>query len=69
MNSRYRGRLPWALTYSFARAIQQPAMDIWRGEDANVPAAQKAFLHRARCARAARQGQYTAAMENSQESQ
>jgi len=68
MNSSYRGRLPWALTYSFARAIQQPAMDIWRGEDANVPAAQKALLHRARCARAARQGQYTAAMEKSQES-
>ena len=47
MNSRFRGRLPWALTYSFARAIQSPAMDIWHGEDANVPAAQKALLHRA----------------------
>jgi fructose-bisphosphate aldolase class I len=69
MNSRYRGRLPWAVTYSFARAIQQPAMDIWRGENANVPAAQKALLHRAQCARAARQGEYTAAMENSLDKQ
>lgn len=63
MNSRYKGRLPWALTYSFARAIQSPAMDIWHGEDAKVPAAQKALLHRAQCARAARRGEYTAAME------
>jgi fructose-bisphosphate aldolase, class I len=63
MNSRYRGRLPWALTYSFARAIQQPAMDIWHGDEANVPAAQTALLHRARCARAARRGKYTPAME------
>ena len=63
MNSGFKGRLPWALTYSFARAIQSPAMDIWRGEDAKVPAAQKALLHRAQCARAARRGEYTPAME------
>lgn len=69
MNSHYRGRLPWALTYSFARAIQQPAMDIWQGKDANVPAAQKALLHRARCAHAARRGAYTPAMESSVEKQ
>jgi fructose-bisphosphate aldolase class I len=59
MNSRYRERLPWALTYSFARAIQQPAMDIWHGEDAKVPAAQRALVHRAQCARAARKGEYS----------
>ena len=63
MNSRFKGRLPWALTFSFARAIQQPAMDIWHGEDAKVPAAQKALLHRAQCSRAARRGEYSAAME------
>lgn len=63
MNSRHRGRLPWALTYSFARAIQEPAMGIWHGEKANVPAAQRALLHRARCAHAARRGEYTPAME------
>ncbi|HXS75921.1 MAG TPA: class I fructose-bisphosphate aldolase [Terracidiphilus sp.] len=66
MNSRFRGRLPWALTYSFARAIQQPAMNIWHGKEANVPAAQKALLHRARCAQAARRGEYTSAMEKSE---
>ena len=63
MNARFKSRLPWALAFSFARAIQQPAMEIWRGQDANVPAAQQALSHRARCNRAARQGEYTAAME------
>jgi len=56
-------RLPWALTFSFARAIQHPALDIWGGQDANVPAAQKALLHRAECNRAALRGAYSGAME------
>ncbi len=63
MNVRFRSRLPWALAFSFARAIQQPAMEIWRGEEAHVPAAQQALYHRARCNRAARRGEYNAAME------
>jgi fructose-bisphosphate aldolase class I len=63
MNARFKSRLPWALAFSFARAIQQPALEIWRGEDAHVPAAQKALSHRARCNRAARRGEYDAAME------
>ena len=63
MNVRFRSRLPWALAFSFARAIQQPALEIWRGEAAHVVAAQQALYHRARCNRAARRGEYTAAME------
>jgi fructose-bisphosphate aldolase class I len=63
MNVRFKSRLPWALAFSFARAIQQPAMEIWKGEEANVSAAQQALYHRARCNRAARRGEYTAAME------
>ena len=63
MNLRFNSRLPWALSFSFARAIQQPALEIWQGKEANVPAAQRALLHRARCNRAARRGEYTAAME------
>ena len=63
MNARFQSRLPWALAFSFARAIQEPAMHIWHGEDANVPAAQQALLHRARCSKAARRGEYSAAME------
>jgi fructose-bisphosphate aldolase class I len=63
MNVRFKSRLPWELSFSFARAIQQPALEIWRGAEANVPAAQRALQHRARCNRAARRGEYTAAME------
>ena len=63
MNHRFKSQLPWALAFSFARAIQQPALEIWRGEESNVKAAQQALLHRARCNRAARRGEYTAAME------
>ena len=63
MNARFKGRMPWALAFSFARAIQEPAMQIWHGEDANVAAAQKALVHRARCNVAARRGEYTSAME------
>ncbi len=63
MNVRFKSRLPWALAFSFARAIQQPALEIWQGKEANVPAAQKALNHRAQCNRAARRGEYSAAME------
>ena len=63
MNLRFKSQLPWALSFSFARAIQQPALEIWRGQEANVKAAQQALLHRAQCNRAARRGEYTAAME------
>ena len=63
MNVRYSARLPWALAFSFARAIQQPALEIWLGQETNVKAAQQALLHRARCNRAARRGEYTAMME------
>jgi len=63
MNFRFKSRLPWALAFSFARAIQQPALEIWQGKDANVKSAQQALLHRAKCNRAARRGEYTAAME------
>ena len=63
MNTRFKSRLPWALAFSFARAIQQPALEIWQGEEAHVLAAQQALYHRARCNRAARRGEYNAAME------
>jgi fructose-bisphosphate aldolase class I len=63
MNARFKSRLPWALAFSFARAIQQPALEIWQGEEAHVLAAQQALYHRARCNRAARRGEYNAALE------
>ena len=63
MNARFKSRVPWALAFSFARAIQQPALEIWRGQESHVLAAQQALYHRARCNRAARRGEYNAAME------
>ncbi|MGP0068350.1 MAG: class I fructose-bisphosphate aldolase [Isosphaeraceae bacterium] len=62
MNVRFRSRLPWALAFSFGRAIQQPALEIWHGDKARVLAAQQALLHRARCNRAARRGEYDTAI-------
>ena len=63
MNVRFKSRLPWALAFSFARAIEQPALEIWQGKEANVLAAQQVLNHRARCDRAARRGEYNAAMD------
>ena len=56
-------RLPWSLAFSFARAIQQPALEFWRGRDSRAAAAQDILAHRARCNRAALHGEYTVAME------
>jgi fructose-bisphosphate aldolase class I len=63
MNARFKSRLPWAVAFSFARAIQQPALEIWRGDQARVSAAQRALCHRAKCNSAARRGEYGSAME------
>lgn len=60
MNFRFKSRSPWALTFSFARAIQQPALEIWQGKEVNVSEAQQALLHRAKCNWEARQGEYKA---------
>jgi fructose-bisphosphate aldolase class I len=57
------GTHPWPLSFSFARALQGPALEGWRGEPGNVPAAQRAFYHRAYCNGAAREGRYTPELE------
>ena len=54
---------PWGLTFSFGRAIQQPALGIWGGVETHRSAAQQALRHRARCNRAPRRGEYGVAME------
>jgi fructose-bisphosphate aldolase class I len=63
MNVRFKSRLPWAFAFSFARAIQQPALELWKGRDENVLEAQKVLYHRACCNQAARRGEYSPAME------
>ncbi len=63
MHINFKGKLPWALTFSFARAIQQPALETWKGKDENVKEAQKILYHRASLDNAARRGEYTPEME------
>jgi fructose-bisphosphate aldolase class I len=63
MNTAYKSHLPWALSFSFGRALQQPALEIWNGVRANVQPAQEALLHRAHCNQAARRGKYSVADE------
>jgi len=63
MNVIYKSKLPWELSFSFGRALQEPAMEIWHGEEANVLKAQQALYHRAKCNFAARRGEYNDTME------
>lgn len=55
--------LPWSLTFSFGRALQHSALETWAGSGARRESAQRALLHRARCASAACVGRYDASME------
>lgn len=57
-------RQPWALSFSYGRALQAPVLKTWRGEAANKSIAQQALHQRARLNSAARFGKYTVAMEN-----
>lgn len=56
-------RAPWRLTFSYARALQNPAMAEWAGDPSRVDAARRLFLHRARCNGAASRGEYRDDME------
>jgi fructose-bisphosphate aldolase class I len=56
---------PWALSFSYGRALQDSALRAWRGDPARVAAGQQAFLHRARMNGAARHGRYTPDLERS----
>jgi fructose-bisphosphate aldolase class I len=62
MNAIHPGQ-PWLLSFSYARALQQPPMAIWQGKAQNAAAAQAAFLTRARLNGLAQRGQYQASME------
>ncbi|MCG8692895.1 MAG: fructose-bisphosphate aldolase, partial [Minwuiales bacterium] len=57
------GALPWELSFSYGRALQQSALKAWGGKADNLSAAQAAFLHRARMNGAARTGDYSAEKE------
>ena len=55
--------LPWPLTFSYSRALQNPALNAWQGQSANAGAAQRAFHHRAQMNGLAAQGKWKAELE------
>jgi fructose-bisphosphate aldolase, class I len=54
---------PWKISFSYGRALQDPALEAWHGHDENLAAGQTALHRRARCNGAASAGKYTAEME------
>ena len=57
---------PWQLSFSYGRALQAPALKAWKGDAANVSAAQMALYHRAKLNGAARFGRYSEEMERAE---
>ena len=57
------GGVPWRLTYSYARALQQAAMDAWKGEKSNMDAGRSAIAARAKLVSLASKGEYSEDME------
>jgi fructose-bisphosphate aldolase, class I len=64
MNRIGGGKLPWELSFSYGRALQQPSLRAWSGNEENVPPAQAALAHRAKMNGLARSGAYEASMES-----
>ena len=58
-----QGPHPWAMSFSYGRALQAAALAAWKGDPANGPAMQAAYLHRARMNGAAREGRWTPDLE------
>jgi fructose-bisphosphate aldolase class I len=63
MHVRFQGKLPWVLTFSFSRALQEPVLKLWAGVVENIPRAQQALIHRAQCNSSALNGAYDVSME------
>jgi len=63
MNKITEVSIPWALSFSYGRALQQQALKAWSGDPSNIPFAQKVFYHRAKCNGAATQGDYNKEIE------
>lgn len=57
------GTMPWPVTFSYSRALEEPVLEAWRGLDQNIEVAQKALHHRLSLNVAARKGQYKKEME------
>ena len=62
MNKTYP-QLPWPLSFSYGRALQEPCLKAWAGKQENIEKAQAALLHREKCNSLACNGQYTSDLE------
>ncbi|HET8963257.1 MAG TPA: class I fructose-bisphosphate aldolase, partial [Chitinophagales bacterium] len=58
IHKNFKNQLPWIVSFSFSRAIQLPALKVWKGEDANVQEAQKLLYHYAKNNKEARMGKF-----------
>ena len=61
---RQRDDLPWEFAFSFSRGIEEPVLEAWKGEDANIPKAQAALIERLRLNSLADIGDYETSMES-----
>lgn len=68
LNELCKVKLPWTLTFSYGRALQDSALKTWGGSQKQIAAAQAAFLHRAKCNSFAVLGKYSAKIENASHS-
>ncbi|MEM9619463.1 MAG: class I fructose-bisphosphate aldolase [Pseudomonadota bacterium] len=64
MNAEYADKMPWALSFSYGRALQAAPQKAWAGKAENVPAAQAAFAHRAKMNSLATLGEWSDGLEN-----
>jgi fructose-bisphosphate aldolase class I len=64
MHKRFKHLMPWTLTFSYSRALQQPALEHWKGEPENVETAQRELLKRAALNKTANYAAYSETMEN-----
>lgn len=62
--NRLRDKAPWQLSMSYGRALQEPAMKAWSGDNSHREQVQQAFLKRARLNSVARRGEYTDTLES-----
>ncbi len=64
MNAGYGDQMPWALSFSYGRALQAAPLKAWSGKPENTEAAQAAFAHRAKMNGLAQMGQWASSLES-----
>jgi len=64
MNKKYKHQVPWRLTFSYARALQNPALRTWGSDMSNTAQAQKEYAFRARLNSLASEGEYSDELES-----